>query len=174
MQKREALMSKYRVHKGVIKSTAAILAAIEDRIVKRLGVGLSAEQKTARRDEFCALAHQIVEGEVKVHLDKQVPLYGYKGDMRSERANIRIPKEVVNRYLGGGASNDVGFAKTAEGFDAIVSEYDKGSWWSNAESRFWQAAAVYETKELAELNGYTVSVEEAEDGMMHVTCESGF
>lgn len=167
-------MSKFHAHRGVIKSAAAILAAIEDRIAKRLGVGLTAEQRAARRDEFCALAHQIVEAEVKVHLDKQVPLYGYKGDMRAERANIRIPKEIVNRYLGGGASNDVGFVKTPDGFDAIVSAYDEGAWWNHAEARFWQVAAVHEAKELAEMNGCEVSVEEDENGFMQVYCSGVF
>lgn len=167
-------MSKYHAHKGVIQSASAILAAIEDRIVQRLGVRLTAEQRAARRDEFCALAHQVVEAEVKVHLDKAVPLYGYKGDLRAERANIRIPKEVVNRYLGGGASNDVGFVKTPDGFDAIVSEYDKSAWWGNAETRFWQSAAVNESAEFMKMHGYSVGVEENENGMIQLMCKSGY
>jgi len=168
-------MSKYRVHTGgVVQSAAAILAAIEDRIVQRLGYGLAADMKAASQAEFKARAHQIVESEVKVHLDHAVPLYGYKGDMRPERANIRIPKEVVNRYLGGGASNDVGFVRAPTGFNAIVSEYDRGAWWDHAEARFWQAGAAHEAKELAEINGYSVSLAETENGMIELVCESGF
>jgi hypothetical protein len=167
-------MSKYHVHRSVVKSAAAILAAIEDRIVQRLSYGLAEGMREASLPEFKARAHAIVEAEVRVHMDKQVPLYGYKGDMRAERCNIRIPKEIVNQFLGGGASNDVGFAKTADGFDAIVSAYDKGAWWNRAEDRFWQAAATWEAKELSELNGYTVSVQENENGMIELVCDSGF
>ena len=167
-------MSKFHAHKGVIKSAAAILSAIEDRIVKRLGYALAADMKAASLPEFRARAHAIVEAEVKVHMDKAVPLYGYKGDMRSERANIRVPKEIVNRYLGGGASNDIGFVKTADGFDAIISAYDEGAWWNHAEARFWQVAAVYEAKEIAEMNGCTVKVEEDENGLMQVDCVGVF
>lgn len=47
-------------------------------------------------------------------------LYGYQGDVRKERAEI-----VVRRRFIGSASNDLGFARTAEGYMPIISEYDQ-------------------------------------------------
>ena len=47
-------------------------------------------------------------------------LYGYQGDRRSETAEI-----VVRRQHVGAASNDLGFARTEQGYVPIVSEYDQ-------------------------------------------------
>lgn len=47
-------------------------------------------------------------------------LYGYQGDIRPETAEI-----VVRRRLIGRASNDIGFARTAEGYVPIISEFDQ-------------------------------------------------
>ena len=50
-------------------------------------------------------------------------LQGYAGDMRSQKANVILPRSQV-----GSASNDVGFEKKADGtFVAHVSAYDKSS-----------------------------------------------
>lgn len=47
-------------------------------------------------------------------------LKGYMGDQRQQVANIIIRKEHIGR-----ASNDLGFAKKADGtYDMIISEYD--------------------------------------------------
>lgn len=49
-------------------------------------------------------------------------LYGYRGDMRSQKANIIIRRENV-----GGSSNDLGFVKNIDGtYSAIISDFDKG------------------------------------------------
>lgn len=49
-------------------------------------------------------------------------LYGYQGDKRSQKANIIVRRKVI-----GGASNDIGFIRKADGtYEAIISEYDKG------------------------------------------------
>src|SRR5688500_6654816 len=48
-----------------------------------------------------------------------LPLHGYRGDRRPETAAI-----VVRRQHVGGASNDLGFARTETGYTPIVSEYD--------------------------------------------------
>lgn len=169
-------MSKYRVHKKVVKSPAAILAAIEDCIVQRM-----LSHKRLMKDdpnyesalaEAKARAHSIVTEGVRVDLERRMPLYGYHGDMREERANIRIPRDLVNQWLSGGASNDAGFLKTDEGFSAIISDYDNGRWWSEAEARFTQVAAAYDAAEHASLNGYAVKVEENTEGMLEVICDS--
>lgn len=47
-------------------------------------------------------------------------LYGYLGDVRAERAEI-----VVRRRSIGSSSNDLGFARSGEGYTPIISEYDQ-------------------------------------------------
>ncbi|MGI8567322.1 MAG: DUF1257 domain-containing protein [Pyrinomonadaceae bacterium] len=47
-------------------------------------------------------------------------LYGYRGDVRAERAEI-----VVRRRSIGSSSNDLGFARSGEGYTPIISEYDQ-------------------------------------------------
>ena len=51
---------------------------------------------------------------------ESLPLYGYRGDERSERAQL-----VIRRKHIGVASNDLGFARTSEGYTPIISEYDQ-------------------------------------------------
>ena len=59
-------------------------------------------------------------GYAEVERGDQLPLYGYMGDERAERAQL-----VVRRQHIGSASNDLGFARTAEGYTPIISEYDQ-------------------------------------------------
>lgn len=55
--------------------------------------------------------------------EKPANLEGYHGDKRTQTAEIIIPRRQV-----GGASNDVGFKKNADGtFTAIISDYDRSS-----------------------------------------------
>ena len=49
-----------------------------------------------------------------------LPLYGYHGDRRPETAAL-----VIRRRYVGSSSNDLGFARTAQGYVPIVSEYDQ-------------------------------------------------
>jgi hypothetical protein len=49
-----------------------------------------------------------------------LPLYGYQGDRRPETAAI-----VIRRQHVGYSSNDLGFARTTEGYTPILSEYDQ-------------------------------------------------
>ena len=51
---------------------------------------------------------------------EHLPLYGYQGDRRPETAEL-----VIRRQHVGHASNDVGFARTDQGYVPIVSEYDQ-------------------------------------------------
>lgn len=52
--------------------------------------------------------------------DDAVPLFGYRGDQRADKANI-----IVRRKHIGSASNDIGFVRTPSGeFTAIISEFD--------------------------------------------------
>lgn len=59
-------------------------------------------------------------GYTDVEQGEALPLYGYQGDRRAECAEI-----VVRRRHIGPASNDLGFARTAEGYTPIISEYDQ-------------------------------------------------
>lgn len=169
-------MSKNRIHRKVVKSPSAILAAIEDCIVQKMMLGKRLTKDDvgyeAALAEAKARAHGIVADNIKVDMERRMPLYGYHGDMREERANIRIPREIINQWLSGGASNDAGFLKTEQGFDAIISDYDNGRWWSAAEPRFTQVAAAYDAAEAAQLNGYAVHLEENVEGMLEVFCDS--
>ncbi len=55
--------------------------------------------------------------------EKAQQLEGYHGDKRKQTAEIIIPRKQV-----GGASNDVGFKRNADGtFTAIISDYDQSS-----------------------------------------------
>jgi hypothetical protein len=59
-------------------------------------------------------------GYAEVEEGEGLALFGYKGDQRPETAEI-----VVRRQHLSGASNDIGFARTTEGYVPIVSEYDQ-------------------------------------------------
>lgn len=167
-------MSKYRVHKGVVQSVQALLCAIEDRIVANLSSGMTAEQKAdiLTMTNLKTKAHEIVSNEVRVDMVNPMHLEGYHGDQRAETANVVIPRSLVNQYMSGGASNDVGFVKTDDGFDAIISQYDQGRWWNQSVDRFWQMAATHEACEAASLNGYTTEIVEDEQGNVQIFCES--
>lgn len=77
---------------------------------------------TPMTDQECLLAALFDvgfdESMVEVH-EVPVPLLGFQGDRRAQSANIVIRNEHV-----GSASNDVGFLKTATGYQAFVSGYD--------------------------------------------------
>jgi hypothetical protein len=58
--------------------------------------------------------------QIEVHAEA-VPLYGYQGDVRPQKAHIIIRREHV-----GTAANDVGWERQADGtYHAWISEYDQ-------------------------------------------------
>ncbi len=59
-------------------------------------------------------------GYTEVEEGTALPLYGYHGDRRRETAAL-----VVRRRHLGPSSNDLGFARTPEGYVPIISEYDQ-------------------------------------------------
>jgi Protein of unknown function (DUF1257) len=71
------------------------------------------------KDRRLLLASLADLGYADVEQGDALPLYGYEGDRRPETAEI-----VVRRQHVGAASNDLGFARTTQGFVPIVSEYD--------------------------------------------------
>jgi hypothetical protein len=82
-----------------------------------------------------------------------VPLYGWHGDLRPERAEV-----VIRRVHVGHSSNDIGFARQPDGtFKAIISEFDvrqgKDQTWMN---KVRQLAAVHTTLLVARRRGQRV------------------
>lgn len=69
---------------------------------------------------------------IKNHIGNPQSLEGYMGDRRSTKAELIIPRREV-----GGMSNDVGFARGANGtFQLIVSDYDQHKY--SAESAWYK------------------------------------
>lgn len=86
-------------------------------------------QKTSYKDVECLVSALKEQGyaEVEVHEVAQ-QLYDWHGkktfylDKEGDKANV-----IVRRHIIGGAANDMGFKRNADGtFDAIVSQYDSG------------------------------------------------
>ncbi len=72
------------------------------------------------KDRRLLLAALADLGYTEVEEGETLALYGYQGDRRVETAEI-----VVRRRYVGSSSNDLGFARTPQGFIPIVSEYDQ-------------------------------------------------
>ena len=72
------------------------------------------------RDRELLLASLAELGFERVDEGHDLPLYGYHGDRRPESAAI-----VVRRQHIGLGSNDLGFARTPEGYVPIISEFDE-------------------------------------------------
>ena len=72
------------------------------------------------KDRRLLLAALADLGYTEVEEGETLPLFGYMGDQRPETAEV-----VVRRRYVGSASNDLGFARTPEGYVPIVSEYDQ-------------------------------------------------
>lgn len=72
------------------------------------------------KDRRLLLAALADVGYPEVEEGDRLPLFGYRGDRRTETAEI-----VVRRSHLGSASNDLGFTRTPQGYVPIVSEYDQ-------------------------------------------------
>ena len=72
------------------------------------------------KDRRLLLAALADLGYPDVEQGEALSLFGYQGDRRPETAEI-----VVRRQHVGAASNDLGFARTEQGYVPIVSEYDQ-------------------------------------------------
>ena len=157
-------MSAYRVHESTSRAQDAIMDALCDRArqhAMKHSNGLVDPEKAAAA----------VKAAVQIH-GKPQHLTGYTGDVRKQVAHIVVPQATVNQYLGGGASNDVGFLRREDGtYEAIVSAYDEGSWWTQAAPRFWQVAQTWEAERAARLKGYYVQREEVR-GNVQLVCVS--
>jgi len=72
------------------------------------------------KDRRLLLAALADLGYTVVEEGEALPLCSYQGDRRPETADI-----VIRRQYVGAASNDVGFARTDQGYVPVVSEYDQ-------------------------------------------------
>lgn len=77
-------------------------------------------QDFAFKDRRLLLAALADLGYSDVEEGEALPLFSYRGDRRLETAEI-----VVRRQHLGSASNDLGFARTPQGYVPILSEYDQ-------------------------------------------------
>lgn len=95
-------------------------------------------------------------------------LYGYKGDVRDQKAHIIIRKEHV-----GMAANDVGFNKKQNGkYELIISQYDKRVGSKSANNFLKKMKQIYmknTTLKQLKLTGNTVaSVKVSSDGKIKI------
>jgi hypothetical protein len=103
-----------------------------------------------------------------------VPLEGYRGDEREQRAEI-----VIRRLAVGRSSNDLGFARQSDGtFRAIISEYDQRTAGSLGFAydraflgRLTQRYGLRKIVPHYQAQGYRVSVQQLADGTLHVQAE---
>ena len=102
--------------------------------------------------------------EATVH-DESVPLRGFLGEGRDQRAHVVVPKGQV-----GWLSNDLGFERTADGtFRAWISDYDAlkhdGTWLAQLTQRYAYHATV---QTLTQQSFEVVGQEQREDGSIRV------
>jgi hypothetical protein len=119
-------------------------------------------------DEGClvaALKRLGFEGKVEVH---QTPhaLYGYQGDVRSQKAHVIIRRQHV-----GPAANDLGFERQPDGkYRVWVSEYDQSR---NGYDDAWlgrlkQAYGIEKARLEAKKRGYRVSEQKQDNGTVRL------
>jgi hypothetical protein len=119
-------------------------------------------------DEGClvaALSRLEFTGKMEVHKEAQ-PLYGYQGDVRSQKAHIIIRRQHV-----GSAANDLGFERQADGkYRVWVSDYDvKYNKYDDVwMGRLKQAYGVEKARIEAKKKGYRVSEQKLDDGRIRM------
>jgi hypothetical protein len=111
------------------------------------------------------------QGKVEVHQEAQA-LFGYQGDIRSQKAHIIIRKEHV-----GSASNDIGFEQLADGtYRAWISDFDRNRQTGGTTydhrwlGRLKQAYGIEKAKTEAKKKGYMVREEKQSDGRIRLVC----
>jgi len=105
-----------------------------------------------------------------------LPLKGYRGDTRTQRAHIRIKGSGWgSKGYVGSASNDIGWEKLEDGSYAFhVSEYDLTKYnagWQNKLLNYYAAEVV---KEVAEENQFFIEEEEEIKDGIHIVCSTLF
>jgi len=93
------------------------------------------------------------------HLEEgsNLSLYGYRGDKRSQTADI-----VVRRKYLSNASNDIGFKWQGDHYEAIISEYDRRVF-PDFVQRIQRKYTYHALMAVAEEKGFTVESEEVDE-----------
>ena len=79
-------------------------------------------QRSQYNDRDCLVAalNEVGYTDVEVY-DESVSLYGYRGDVRPEKANVIVRRKHIST-----AANDLGFVRESDGtYSVIVSDYDR-------------------------------------------------
>lgn len=109
------------------------------------------EVQTRIRDQACLIAALQALGFQNVEVsDTPIQLKGYRGDTRTQKANIRIKGSAWGRDNEvGGASNDLGWEKMQDGtFRFHVSDYDShkyGREWQNKLTKTYAEEVIRKT-----------------------------
>ena len=120
---------------------------------------------------------QAILGEmgIKFEVGDSLPLYGYRGDERQERADI-----VVRRGWIGQWANDIGWKQQPDGaYSLIISEYDgeraavKGTRQHRLTHDVMQEYSRRELLRRYEAEGYTVTEKRLEDGRIELQIAPG-
>jgi hypothetical protein len=120
-----------------------------------------------------ALANLGIPPEAIERHQEPVPLFGWQGDPRPERAEI-----VIRRRWVGTHSNDIGFARQPDGtWRALISEYDQrhaGRWGPYDQAwlgRLSQAYALHHLSRAYQARGWRVAAQRNADGTITLTAE---
>jgi hypothetical protein len=117
----------------------------------------------SKEDLIDALGLLGFKGKIEVHEEAQA-LYGYRGDVRPQKAHI-----IIRRNNVGQSSNDIGFEKQPDGsYKVWISDYDKrkydGAWLARLKSSYVLSRVTKESKK----QGWVV-VHKEEKGKVTVT-----
>jgi hypothetical protein len=97
--------------------------------------------------------------------DEPQHLFGYRGDLRQDKANIIIRRKNV-----GMSSNDLGFIKNEDNtYTAIISEFDKTKYSEHWTNKLKQNYAFQAIRLQQEKKGRQVSRTKLPDGKQRVT-----
>ncbi len=87
-------------------------------------------------------------------------LEGYQGDKREQKAHIILPRKQV-----GGASNDVGFERTKDGFKLHASQFDRAWRTGHKITKLRQTYAEKKiTKTVSKKSKYTIKSRTEQEG----------
>ena len=132
---------------------------------------------TKRNCLLKALVNMGFKSHMLEYSDDKMPLKGYQGDTRAQKANLRIKGSgwgTSHNYVGG-ASNDLGWELMEDGtYSMHVSDYDKSKY-----NQKWQMQLVKEyarevIKEVSNEQNFFVESEEEIDGEIFIRVSSPF
>lgn len=103
------------------------------------------------KDVLKATLKELGYGEIEEYEEAQ-QLCGYEGSLREDKANIIIRRQHIGRV-----SNDLGFVKTANGYDMVISEYDRSAHGKVFLEQLPQQYGVNKTRKTLKHMGCTVT-----------------